>query len=298
MSAPGTALSPAFVPPDRDDSAAAVRIGISGWTYPPWRGTFYPPKLPQKRELAYAASRLGSIEVNGTFYGLLKPHAFRSWVADTPEGFTFAVKGSRFITHMKKLADPDTTLANFFASGVLALGNRLGPFLWQLPPTMPFDADRLAAFFSHLPRTLGAVAELAARHDHRITAERALVTTDRPDQPVRHALEIRHASFRTPALGDLLREHDVALVWADNPGTWPVLDETTTDFRYVRLHGDTELYASGYTDEALDAWARRISGWAATGQDVYVYCDNDAKVRAPYDAMGLMERLGLAKSAP
>ena len=141
---------------------AEIRIGISGWTYPPWRGTFYPPKLPQKRELAYAASRLGSIEVNGTFYGLLKPDAFRSWVAETPEGFTFAVKGSRFITHMKKLADADTTLANFFASGVLALGERLGPLLWQLPPTMAFDADRLADFFTHLPRTLGEVAALAA----------------------------------------------------------------------------------------------------------------------------------------
>ena len=297
MSTAGPALSPGSVPSGRGESSAEIRIGISGWTYPPWRGTFYPPKLPQKRELAYAASRLGSIEVNGTFYGLLKPDAFRNWVAETPDGFVFAVKGSRFITHMKKLADADTTLANFFASGVLALGERLGPFLWQLPPTMAFDADRLNDFFTHLPRSLGEVADLAARHDHRITAERALVTTDRPDHTVRHALEVRHASFRTPALGDLLREHAIALVWADNPGTWPVLDETTTDFRYVRLHGDTELYASGYTDEALDAWASRISDWAAAGQDVYVYCDNDAKVRAPYDAMGLMERLGLSKPA-
>jgi uncharacterized protein YecE (DUF72 family) len=275
-----------------------VHIGISGWTYPPWRGTFYPPKLPHRRELAYAASRLGSIEVNGTFYGLLKPDSFRSWVAETPDGFVFAVKGSRFITHMKKLADADTTLANFFASGVLALGERLGPVLWQLPPTLGFDADRLTTFFDHLPRTLGAVAELAARHDHRITEDRALTTTDRPDHPVRHALEVRHDSFRTPELAGLLREHDIALVWADNPGKWPMLDETTTDFRYVRLHGDTELYASGYSEEALDAWASRIEGWVAAGQDVYLYCDNDAKVRAPYDAMGLMDRLGLAKPAP
>lgn len=291
-------MTPEFVTRGRADSGPAVRIGIAGWTYPPWRGTFYPPKLPHKRELAYAASRLGSIEVNGTFYGLLKPETFRSWVAETPDEFVFAVKGSRFITHMKKLADADTTLANFFASGVLALGERLGPVLWQLPPTLGFDADRLAEFFSHLPRTLGAVAELAARHDHRITPERALVTTDHPDQPVRHALEVRHDSFRTPALPDLLREHDIALVWADNPGKWPVLDETTTSFRYVRLHGDTELYASGYSEEALDEWAARIGGWVAAGQDVYVYCDNDAKVRAPYDAMGLMDRLGLAKPAP
>jgi uncharacterized protein YecE (DUF72 family) len=199
---------------------------------------------------------------------------------------------------MKKLADADTTLANFFASGVLGLGERLGPVLWQLPPTLGFDADRLTTFFDHLPRTLGAVAELAARHDHRITEDRALTTTDRPDHPVRHALEVRHDSFRTPELAGLLREHDIALVWADNPGKWPMLDETTTDFRYVRLHGDTELYASGYSEEALDAWASRIEGWVAAGQDVYLYCDNDAKVRAPYDAMGLMDRLGLAKPAP
>jgi uncharacterized protein YecE (DUF72 family) len=275
-----------------------ARIGISGWTYAPWRGTFYPPKLPHKRELAYAASRLGSIEVNGTFYGLLKPDAFRRWVAETPDGFVFAVKGSRFITHLKKLADVDVPLANFLASGVLGLGDRLGPLLWQLPPTLGFDADRLADFFVRLPRTLGAAAELAARHDQRITEDRALLTTDRPDHPIRHALEVRHDTFRTPALADLLRAHDIALVWADNPGTWPVLDESTTDFRYVRLHGDTELYASGYSDEALDAWAHRIRGWLSAGQDVYVYCDNDAKVRAPYDAMALMDRLGLAKPAP
>lgn len=277
---------------------ADAHIGISGWTYPPWRGTFYPPKLPHKRELAYAASRLGSIEVNGTFYGLLKPDSFRRWVDETPDGFVLAVKGSRFITHLKKLADVDVPLANFLASGVLALGDRLGPLLWQLPPNLGYDADRLVDFFARLPRTLGAAAELAAGHDQRITEDRALLTTDRPDHPIRHALEVRHDSFRTPALAELLRAHDIALVWADNPGTWPVLDEATTDFRYVRLHGDTELYASGYTDEALDTWAERIGGWLAAGQDVYVYCDNDAKVRAPYDAMGLMERLGLAKPAP
>ncbi len=277
---------------------AEARIGISGWTYPPWRGTFYPPKMPHRGELTYAASRLGSIEVNGTFYGLLKPDAFRRWVAETPDGFVFAVKGSRFITHLKKLADVEVPLANFLASGVLALGDRLGPLLWQLPPTLGYDEDRLSTFFARLPRTLGAAAELAAGHDQRITEDRALLTTDRPDHPVRHALEVRHDSFRTPALAELLRAHDVALVWADNPGTWPVLDASTTDFRYVRLHGDTELYASGYTDQALDAWADRISGWLAAGQDVSVYCDNDAKVRAPYDAMGLMARLGLTKPAP
>ena len=276
--------------------AADIRIGISGWTYRPWRGVFYPPKLPHKRELAYAASKLNSVEVNGSFYGLLKPTTYASWMTETPADFVFAVKGSRFITHLKKLADVRTPLANFFASGVLALDDRLGPLLWQLPPTLGFDVERLAGFFALLPRTLGQAAELARDHDQRITEDRELVVAAHPEHPLRHALEVRHDSFRNPELARVLREHDVALVWADNPGKWPVLDESTTDFRYVRLHGDTELYASGYTDQALDTWAERIGGWAGNGQDVYVYCDNDAKVRAPYDAIGLLDRLGLAVS--
>ena len=275
---------------------ADIRIGISGWTYPPWRGVFYPPKLPQKRELAYAASKLNSVEVNGSFYGLLKPSTYAGWMTETPDDFVFAVKGSRFITHLKKLTDARTPLANFFASGLLALEDRLGPLLWQLPPTLGFDAERLAGFFALLPRTLGQAAELARDHDQRITQDRELVVAAHPEHRLRHALEVRHESFRRPELAGVLREHDVALVWADNPGKWPVLDESTTDFRYVRLHGDTELYASGYTDEALDTWAERIGRWAGDGQDVYVYCDNDAKVRAPYDAMGLLNRLGLSRS--
>lgn len=272
-----------------------IRIGISGWTYPPWRGVFYPPKLPHKRELAYAATRMNSIEVNGSFYGLLKPTTYASWTSEVPKDFVFAVKGSRFITHLKKLADVRVPLANFFASGVLALDRQLGPLLWQLPPNLGYDRDRLTEFFGLLPRTLGQAAELAGEHDQRITSDRELVVAQHPRHPLRHALEVRHESFRTPELLEVLREHEIALVLADNPGTWPVLDESTTDFRYVRLHGDAELYASGYTDEALDAWADRIHGWSSAGQDVYVYCDNDAKVRAPYDAMGLLDRLGLSR---
>lgn len=273
---------------------AEIHIGISGWTYPPWRGDFYPPGLPHRRELGYAASRLGSIEVNGTFYGLLRPATFAGWVSEVPSDFVFAVKGSRFITHLKKLTDVRTPLANFLASGVLALEKHLGPMLWQLPPHLGYDRERLTAFLQLLPRTLGEAAELAGAHDHRIPPDRELLTTAHPRQPIRHALEVRHGSFRTPELVDLLRHHGVALVLADNPGNWPVLDEVTTDFRYVRLHGDTELYASGYSAEALDRWAARIASWSAAGEDVYVYCDNDTKVHAPYDAMGLMERLGLS----
>jgi uncharacterized protein YecE (DUF72 family) len=275
---------------------ADIRIGISGWTYAPWRGVFYPLKLPHRRELGYVATTLNSVEVNGSFYGLLRPTTYQSWLPEVPSDFVFAVKGSRFITHLKKLADVRTPLANFLASGVLALDRRLGPLLWQLPPNLGYDRVRLEEFFALLPRTLGEAAELAREHDQRIPADRELVTAEHPEHTVRHALEVRHDSFRTPELIELLRAHDIALVLADNPGTWPILDETTTSFRYVRLHGDTELYASGYTEEALDAWAGRIQGWAASGRDVYVYCDNDTKVRAPYDAMGFLARLGLTPS--
>ena len=268
-----------------------ARIGISGWTYPPWRGSFYPKGLPQRRELEFVSERMNSVEINGSFYALQRPSSFASWAESVPEDFVFAVKGGRFITHLKKLADVETPLANFFASGVLALGRRLGPILWQLPPNLGFEAERLGAFLALLPHTTGQAAELATAHDDRVGEDRALTATEHPRQPIRHCLEPRHESFRDPACTELLRRHSVAMVWADSPGTWPIFDLDTADFRYVRLHGDTELYASGYTDEALDRWAERVTGWVAAGQDVYVYCDNDAKVRAPYDAMGLLERV-------
>ena len=269
--------------------AGRVRVGISGWTYAPWRGAFYPKGLRQRDELAYVAERLSSVEINGSFYALQRPQSYRSWREQTPDGFCFAVKGGRFITHMKRLADVETPLANFFASGVLALGPTLGPFLWQLPPTFRFDADRLSAFFDLLPRTTEQAAALAKHHDHRL-GDDALTEAD-ADRPMRHALEVRHESFRDAGLPDLLREHDVALVVADTAGKWPLLREVTSDFVYVRLHGDTELYASGYDDDALDRWADLVRGWADGGADVYVYFDNDMKVRAPYDAMELSERL-------
>ena len=268
-----------------------VRIGISGWTYKPWRGSFYPPGLPQRRELGFVAERMNSVEINGSFYSLQRRSSFETWAASVPADFIFAVKGGRFITHMKKLNDIATPLANFYASGVLALGPRLGPFLWQLPPTLGFDAARMTSFFDQLPRTAGEAAAVAAGHDDRVPEDRALTTTTHPDQPLRHTVEVRHETFRDPAFYALLRRHDVGLVLADNPGKWPILEELTTDFTYVRLHGHEELYASGYSDEALDAWAEKVRGWLAQGQDVYVYCDNDIKVRAPYDAMGLLTRV-------
>jgi uncharacterized protein YecE (DUF72 family) len=279
----------------QDGGEPEIRIGISGWRYVPWRGTFYPPGLPQARELAFAAERLNSVEVNGSFYSLQRPSRYLSWARDVPDDFVFAVKGSRFITHMKKLRDVRVPLANFLASGPLALGSKLGPMLWQLPPNLPFEPERLAAFFELLPRTRSAAAALAAEHDERLSgADRAWLTVDQ-DAPLRHALEVRHASFgeASAELAALLTEQDIAMVVADTAGKWPFLEHVTSDFVYVRLHGDVELYVSGYDDEALDLWAERVRRWAATGRDVYVYFDNDAKVRAPVDAMALAARLGV-----
>lgn len=268
-----------------------IRIGISGWRYAGWRGAFYPPGLVQRRELAYAAERLNSIEINGSFYALQRPDSYRAWRGDTPADFVFTVKGGRFITHLKKLAGVESALANFYASGVLALGPKLGPFLWQLPPMLGYDAERLDAFFELLPRTAGQAAALAARHDAKIPADRALTVAEDEAQPLRHALEVRHESFRNDACYQLLREHRVALVVADTAGKWPYLEQTTADFTYVRLHGDAELYSSGYSPEALDSWADKVRHWVAAGQDVFVYFDNDMKVHAPYDAIALAERL-------
>jgi uncharacterized protein YecE (DUF72 family) len=286
-----------------------LHIGISGWTYPPWRGDFYPTGLTHARELEYASQQVSSIEINGTFYALQRPSSFVSWRQRTPEGFVFAVKGGRFITHMKKLRDVETPLANFFACGVLALGDKLGPVLWQLPPNFGLDLGRLAGFLELLPRTTYAAAALAARHDERMT-DRAWMTTD-ADRPVRHALEVRHASYVDPAFVALLRDHNVALVTADTAGKWPFLEDRTADFSYARLHGDKELYVSGYSPQALDAWAEKVRAWSVDAdppdartvgaplpsgsgeRDVFVYFDNDVKVRAPYDAMALAARLGV-----
>jgi uncharacterized protein YecE (DUF72 family) len=287
-----------------------VRIGISGWNYKGWRGKFYPPKLPQKQELAYAASLFPSIEVNGTFYGLQRPSSFLTWAEQTPPNFVFAIKGSRFITHMLKLRGVEQALANFFASGPLALGPKLGPFLWQFPPQFAFNADRFEEFFNLLPQTTTAAAELARRHDQRLEG-RAFTETLR-HRPLRHAVEIRHESFRSPEFIKLLRRYRIANVVADTVD-WPRLMDVTSDFVYCRLHGSEVLYTSGYTDVDLDLWATRIAAWAAgkdcdrthpqndfacddpprprAARDVYVYFDNDAKVYAPADAQNLITRV-------
>jgi len=278
---------------DHEGMRGKAWVGTSGWRYPPWRGVFYPPGLPQRRELEYLSSRLTSAEINGSFYSLQRPEFYRRWYAETPADFLFAVKGGRFITHLKRLREVETPLANFFASGVLELGPALGAVLWQLPERLTFDADVLDGFLGLLPRTTREAATLAGRHDDKVPEDRAVTTTER-DRPVRHALEFRSPTFATQEAYDVLRRHDVATVYADTAGRWPKVDEDTASYRYVRLHGDQELYASGYTDRALDDWAARCSGWAASGQDVFVYFDNDMKGYAPHDAMRLIARLAAA----
>ncbi|WP_245999971.1 DUF72 domain-containing protein [Nocardioides pocheonensis] len=265
-------------------------MGISGWTYAGWRCDFYPAGLPHRRELEYAADRLTSIEINGSFYSLQRPSSYRRWHDETPDDFVFAVKGGRFITHMKRLRDIDAPLANFFASGVLALGEKLGPVLWQLPENLRFDAEVLDAFLGRLPRTTAEAAEVAAQHDERLSGDR-VDTTVRVEQRVRHAVEARSSTFATEEFYDVLATHEVGCVVADTAGRWPMLDRRTSDLRYVRLHGDKELYSSGYTDQALDRWAERCRGWMAGGEDVVVYFDNDAKGFAPHDAVKLLARL-------
>jgi len=286
--------------------AAEPRIGVSGWTYPPWRGAFYPKGLRQRDELAYAGRVLNSIEINGSFYSLQRPESYASWAAATPEDFVFAVKGPRFITHMKRLRESETPLANFFASGVLRLGAKLGPVLWQLPPNFRFDAGRIEAYLAMLPRDTEAAAVLACRHDHRVAGRTWLQTGTK--RPLRHALEIRHESFRDPDFIALLRRQDVALVCADTVD-WPLLGDLTADFVYCRLHGSTELYRSGYDAPAIERWSGRVRAWLAGDEamdlphvasfarkrrrDVFLYFDNTDKLRAPLDAQALMARLGV-----
>jgi uncharacterized protein YecE (DUF72 family) len=260
-------------------------VGISGWTYAPWRGDFYPAGLVHREELRYASSKLESIEINGTFYALQLPTSFYRWAAETPDDFRFAVKGPRFVTHLKRLLNAETAVANFLATGLLGLGAKLGPLLWQLPPTMAFDPARIEAFVTALPQSTGEAAYLARKHDDRV-AGRAWTGT-LIDRPLRHAIEVRHESFRNARFAELLRQNSIASVIADTAGKWPQLTELTTDFVYVRLHGAQELYVSGYTDAELEVWAGRIRGWLADQLEVYVYFDNDVKVRSPYDAMAL-----------
>ena len=294
----------------KPSSHSTIRVGISGWRYEPWRGVFYPKKLVQRRELEFASRALPSIEINGTFYAMQKPASFAQWFDQTPDDFVFSVKGPRYITHIRRLEDVRQPLANFFASGVLALRQKLGPVLWQFPPSFQFNAELMENFLKDLPHDTEAALRLASQRD-TFMAKREHVATD-ARRPVRHAIEIRHESFANADFIQQLRRHKVALVVADTAGKWPYLEDVTADFMYLRLHGDEKLYASGYTDPALDRWADRIAAWSNGEQpgdahladpehsapqrshrDIHCYFDNDLKVRAPFDAAALLQRLGL-----
>lgn len=297
-------------------SPGGVYIGISGWRYKGWRGVFYPEKLPQRRELEFAAKRFNTIELNGSFYSLQRPESFAQWAAATPANFKFAVKGSRYLTHMLRLREIEAPLANFFAQGLLHLGSKLGPILWQFPANFKFEPGRLDAFLRMLPKSHREAAELARLHDHRLDG-RCWFDVEN-DAPLRHAMEIRDRSFACEEFISLLRRHRVALVVADTV-EWPLLMDITADFIYCRLHGSEELYASGYRPEELEIWSRRIAAWSQGGEvhdgerasarsaprrrhrDVFVYFDNDAKVHAPFDAEKLQalvaERLSVGGAA-
>ena len=286
---------------------------MSGWTYAPWRGHFYPEDLAQKNELAFAARQFPALEINDTFYGLQRPEAFDRWRQATPERFTFAVKGPRYITHMRRLREIGVPLANFFASGLLRLGPKLGPLLWQFPPNFRFDPVALEQFFALLPRDTEAAVALARQHDARLDG-RAWVSTDAA-RPIRHAIEIRHESFRDPAFLALLRRYGVALLCADTVD-WPRLMDLTADFVYCRLHGSAELYRSRYGQAELAIWAARIAAWTGgetmhdgdfigdpdaapeRPRDVFMFFDNTDKRHAPADARALMAMLDEHRPAP
>jgi uncharacterized protein YecE (DUF72 family) len=289
---------------------ARIRIGISGWRYTPWRGVFYPQDLPQRLELHYASRVLPTIEINGSFYSLQYPESYRQWRDETPADFVFAVKGGRFITHMKKLKDIEAPLANFFASGLFNLERKLGPILWQFPPNFRYDRPRLQKFFELLPHDTESALKLARRRDSRMKGRSRLAIDAR--RRIRHAMEIRHESFCDPSFIELLREHNIGLVIAETAKRWPMMHDITADFVYMRLHGDKELYKSGYSDRALNRWAERIAAWHQGGEpkdaqkvstgkpltskprDIYCYFDNtDVKLRAPVDAQSLMRKLRL-----
>ncbi|WP_141007086.1 DUF72 domain-containing protein [Nocardioides humi] len=238
-----------------------IRVGTSGWAYASWRGDFYPKGLVQREELSYLAGRMSSIEINGSFYSLQRPSSYRTWRDAAPDDFVYAVKGSRFITHLERLRDVEEGLGRFFDSGARELGPKLGPVLWQLPASLSYDADLMGSFYGLLP-------------------------TD-----VRHVVEFRHRSFCADEAFAQMREHGIGCVVSDSPGRWPMAEVVTSDVAYVRLHGHTELYASGYAARSLDRWARKCRRWS-NDADVFVYFDNDARGRAPHDAVALIERLG------
>lgn len=268
---------------------AQIRTGTAGWVFAPWRGSFFPPGLVQKKELHYASRHLTSIEINATFRGMQKPESFAKWAAETPDGFQFSIKGPQLVTHIKRLKDCELALANFFASGPLALADRLGPFIWQLPPNLAFEADRLEAFLSLLPRDIDGYLALAGRADG---AKSDPYLEPNGVKTIRHAIEMRHESFSDPAVDALLRRHNVARVIADtpdNPGR-----ELTADFAYCRLQGPARPGATGYAPADIADLAQSMDAWRKSGRDVYAYFVHEDKLHAPANAIALAQALGVS----
>lgn len=285
-----------------------IRIGMSGWTFPGWRGEFYPEKLTQKRELEYASRRVNSIEINATFYALQKPSSFQRWDQQTPDDFVFAVKAPQFITHVLRLQDCEEALSTFLASGLLCLGPKLGPILWQFPPFVMLKDDRFEKFMKILPRDSIHAAELSKNHSSRIDGR--AWTEARGEYPFRHAFEFRHPSFQNRDFVEMMKAFRVAVVFADSGKNSPYFEDLTSDFVYLRMHGENPAYKKGYTNPVLKHFADRILSWSigsqvadakcvSTGEpiagkkDIFMYFDNDEKANAPFDAIRMLRRLGL-----
>lgn len=264
--------------------------GVCGWDYRHWQGRFYPSDLATDQRLAFVAESMSGVEIDTTFYGLRTPADFLRWRSQVPDGFTFAVKGSRFITHMKRLKSAHQALANFFASGPLALEGTLGPFLWQLPASQRWDAARVDTFLAELPRDTDALRALAADRDPDIVPN-PFLGEGQPCRPVRHALEPRDPSFGDPEVCAVLRSHGVAMVMADSAGRWPTFDCDSADFRYLRLHGTAKRSYSGSYHGRWEPWLSTASDALTEGHDVYAYFDNDSRAQAPRDAVELSDLL-------
>ena len=266
-----------------------VRTGTAGWVFAPWRGSFFPEGLVQKNELAYASSRLGSIEINATFRATQKPESFLKWAGQAPEHFVFSIKGPQLVTHIKRLKNCETELANFFASGPLALGSKLGPFVWQLPPNLKFDAAVLGDFLAMLPKNSEDYVALASRSDGRLKSDPYLITDT--VGAIRHAIELRNASFDTPEVAALLSQHNVARVIADtaeNPDR-----SLTADFAYCRLQGPARPDATGYEPADIADLAALCQDWSDEGRDVFAYFVHEDKLHAPANAIALRQALGI-----
>jgi uncharacterized protein YecE (DUF72 family) len=286
-----------------------IRVGFSGWNYGPWRGSFYPKGLVQKRELEFASRQVNSIEINGTFYSLQRPETFQNWYNQVPDDFIFAVKGGQYITHVLRLKKAEQALANFFASGLLCLKQKLGPILWQFPPNVMLKDNRFEKFIRLLPHDTHRASELASRHGAKVQGR--AWTEAKGLHRVRHAFEFRHPSFQNPDFIAMMRENNIAIVFVDSGKKSPIIEDVTSDFIYVRLHGEDKRYAKGYTKDAISRWAKRIQSWSIGKQpqdaqcflekkpklmkrDAFIYFGTEAKERSPFDALHLSQRLKLS----